>query len=66
MGTKYANDANVDFRELKNCGHNDCVIRDTSLRTPYTLAVALSDVVRTLAPDDPNARTRSLAFTMPL
>mmetsp|Transcript_87661 Transcript_87661/g.253166 ORF Transcript_87661/g.253166 Transcript_87661/m.253166 type:complete len:251 (-) Transcript_87661:281-1033(-) len=29
-GTVYTADSNVDFWELKNCGNNDCIIRDPS------------------------------------
>ena len=29
VGTDYTSDANVDFWELKNCGNNACIIRDT-------------------------------------
>jgi hypothetical protein len=28
IGTEYTSHANVDFWELYNCGHNECVIRD--------------------------------------
>lgn len=29
-GTEFVNSENVDFWELKNCGNNDCIIRDSS------------------------------------
>ena len=30
IGTEYTADPNVNFGELRNCGHNSCVIRDAS------------------------------------
>lgn len=28
IGTEFTDDSNVDFWELRNCGNNDCIIRD--------------------------------------
>ena len=41
MGTQFTSDENVDFWEMKNCGNNDCIIRDQT----QTCAVNVGDIL---------------------